>query len=70
MQKEVSAAVVKRKEVMGRVQENVEGFTEEEMKILQDQYKSAEEVSEDDMVKLMGETAGEKEPSETKPASE
>ena len=70
MQKEVSAAMVKRKEVMGRMQENVQGFTDEEMKILQDQYKSAEEISEDDMVKLMGEAVEKKEASETKPASE
>lgn len=62
--------MVKRKEVMGRMQENVQGFTDEEMKILQDQYKSAEEISEDDMVKLMGEAVEKKEASETKPASE
>lgn len=70
MQKEVAAATQKRKEVMGRMQENVQGFTDEEMKILQDQYKTAGEISEEDMMGFMGEAAGSaKKSTETKPAS-
>ncbi|KAL7905647.1 hypothetical protein GGI35DRAFT_471534 [Trichoderma velutinum] len=58
MRKEVQAAVVKRKEVMGRMQANIQGFTDEEMKLLRSQYlgEQQEEVTEDDLVNMMGET--------------
>ncbi|KAH6606184.1 hypothetical protein Trco_005337 [Trichoderma cornu-damae] len=58
MRKEVQAAVLKRKEVMGRMQANIQGFTDEEMKLLRLQYlgEQQQEMSEDDLVDLMGET--------------
>lgn len=58
MRKEVQAAVLKRKEVMGRMQANIQGFTDEEMKLLRSQYlgESQDEATEDDLVNLMGET--------------
>ncbi|KAL6870314.1 hypothetical protein J3F83DRAFT_760823 [Trichoderma novae-zelandiae] len=62
MQKEVHAAVVKRKEVMGRMQANIQGFTDEELKLLRSQYlgEQQEDVSEDDLFSMMGQTvAGE-----------
>ena len=37
MKKEVQAAVLKRKEVMGRMQSDIQGFTEEEQNILRSQ---------------------------------
>ncbi|GAB0132689.1 hypothetical protein EsDP_00001117 [Epichloe bromicola] len=58
MKKEVQAAVSKRKEVMGRTQSNVQGFTEEEQKLLRLRNSGVDlKVSEHDMVKMMGETA-------------
>lgn len=58
MKKEVQAAVSKRKEVMGRMQSNVQGFTEEEQKLLRLRNGGVDlKVSEHDMVKMMGETA-------------
>ena len=58
MRKEVAAAVVKRKEVMGRMQSNVQGFNEEEQKLLRIQNQEVDvEVSEDDMVSMLGEAA-------------
>jgi small subunit ribosomal protein S2 len=58
MQKEVQAAVVKRKEVMGRIQSDVQGFTEEEQKLLRMGNANVDlEVSEDEMVSMLGETA-------------
>ena len=58
MKKEVQAAVVKRKEVMGRLQSNVQGFTEEEQKLLRIGNRDVDlEVSEDEMVSMLGETA-------------
>ncbi|KAK5995706.1 Small ribosomal subunit protein uS2m [Cladobotryum mycophilum] len=58
MKKEVQAAVLKRKEVMGRVQADVQGFTDEEMKILRSQILGEElEVTEDDMVDLLSTAA-------------
>lgn len=58
MKKEVAAAVIKRKEVMGRMQADVQGFTDEEMKILRSQYLGEElEVTEDEMVDMMGAAA-------------
>lgn len=58
IRKEVQAAVTKRKEVMGRMQANIQGFTDEEMKLLRSQYlgEQQEEVTEDDLVNMMGET--------------
>ncbi|PTB55480.1 hypothetical protein M431DRAFT_82244 [Trichoderma harzianum CBS 226.95] len=58
MRKEVQAAVLKRKEVMGRMQANIQGFTDEEMKLLRSQYlgEQQDEVTEDDLVNMMGET--------------
>ncbi|KYK54759.1 37S ribosomal protein MRP4 [Drechmeria coniospora] len=56
MIKEKRAAVLKRKEVMGRMQSNVQGFTEEEQNILRSQYDGVElDVSEEEMVGMMGE---------------
>lgn len=58
MKKEVQAAVMKRKEVMGRMQSNVQGFTEEEQKLLRVRNNEVDlEVSEDEMVNMLGETA-------------
>lgn len=58
MQSEISKAQKKRKEVMGRMQLNVQGFNEEEEKILAAQH-SHEEVtmSEDEMLGILGEAA-------------
>lgn len=58
MRKEVQAAVLKRKEVMGRMQANIQGFTDEELKLLRSQYlgEQQEETTEDELVNLMGET--------------
>ena len=58
MKKEVQAAIVKRKEVMGRMQSNIQGFTEDEQNLLRSQYKGVElDMSEDEMVQMMGEAA-------------
>jgi small subunit ribosomal protein S2 len=58
MKKEVAAAISKRKEVMGRVQSNVQGFTEEEQKLLRIGNSNVDlDVSEDEMVNMLGETA-------------
>lgn len=58
MQKEVKMAIANRKEVMGRMQSNVQGFTEEEQKLMRLGNKDVDvEISEDDMVKMLGETA-------------
>ncbi|OAA49605.1 37S ribosomal protein MRP4 [Metarhizium rileyi] len=58
MKKELQAAIMKRKEVMGRMQSKVQGFTEEEQKILRLRNNEVElEVSEDEMVDMLGETA-------------
>ncbi|UNI17437.1 hypothetical protein JDV02_003780 [Purpureocillium takamizusanense] len=55
MMREARAAVQKQKEVMGRLQSGIQGFTEEEQNILRSQYGAVElEVSEDDMVQMMG----------------
>jgi small subunit ribosomal protein S2 len=58
MRKEVQAAVTKRKEVMGQMQSNIQGFTDEEMKLLRSQYlgEQQQEVSEDDLVNMLGQT--------------
>ncbi|KAG6018115.1 hypothetical protein E4U54_002725 [Claviceps lovelessii] len=58
MNKEVQAAVSKRKEVMGRTQSNVQGFTEEEQKLLRLRNSEVDlKVTEDDMVNMMGQAA-------------
>lgn len=58
MQRENKAAIAERKSVMGRMQHNVEGFSEEEQKILREQfYEEDIQVSEEDMVDMMGEAA-------------
>lgn len=58
MKKEIQAAVLKRKEVMGRMQTNVEGFTEDEKKLMRLRNHEVDlQVSEDEMVSMMGEMA-------------
>ncbi|PNY26311.1 Meiotically up-regulated protein [Tolypocladium capitatum] len=58
MKKEVQAAILKRKEVMGRMQSNIQGFTEDEQNLLRSQYGGVElDVSEAEMVEMMGEAA-------------
>ncbi|KAJ4170798.1 hypothetical protein NW754_006940 [Fusarium falciforme] len=58
MQRENKAAIAERKSVMGRMQHNIEGFSEEEQKILREQfYEEDIQVSEEDMVDMMGEAA-------------
>ncbi|KAH6982880.1 ribosomal protein S2, flavodoxin-like domain-containing protein [Ilyonectria sp. MPI-CAGE-AT-0026] len=56
--KETKAAMEERKAVMGHIQHNIEGFTEEEQKLLRTQYYGEEaEVTEDDMMSILGEAA-------------
>ncbi|EEU46267.1 uncharacterized protein NECHADRAFT_103997 [Fusarium vanettenii 77-13-4] len=58
MQRENKAAIAERKSVMGRMQHNIEGFSEEEQKILREQYYEEDiQVSEEEMVDMMGEAA-------------
>jgi hypothetical protein len=58
MKKEIKAVLSKRKEVMGRMQSNVQGFTEEEERMLQSKYTTeTADVSEADMMAMLGETA-------------
>ncbi|KHO01031.1 37S ribosomal protein MRP4 [Metarhizium album ARSEF 1941] len=58
MKKEIQAAAVKRKQVMGRIQSNFQGFNEEEQKLLRIRNEEVGlEVSEDEMVEILGETA-------------
>ncbi|KAJ3535590.1 hypothetical protein NM208_g7074 [Fusarium decemcellulare] len=58
IQRETKAAIAERKSVMGRMQHNVEGFTEEEQKLLREQFSGEElEITEDEMVDMMGEAA-------------
>lgn len=59
MQSEVSKAIAKQKQVMGTMQHNVQGFTEEENKMLNSQYPQSEEldISEGDMLDILGEAA-------------
>lgn len=56
MKKEYFAAVAKRKEVMGRMQSNIEGFSEEELEILNAGKSEAAEVSLDDVMGMMSES--------------
>ncbi|KAM0553936.1 hypothetical protein ACHAPJ_007287 [Fusarium lateritium] len=79
IRREQKAAIAERKTVMGQMQHNVEGFTEEEQKLLREKFYGEElEVSESEMVDMMGEAAlgGAKEaaaqsisPSEEQPAT-
>ncbi|KAG5926075.1 hypothetical protein E4U53_003168 [Claviceps sorghi] len=56
--KEVQAAVSKRKEVMGRMQSNIQGFTEEEENLLRLRNSEVDlKVTENDMVNMMSEAA-------------
>ncbi|KAF7544230.1 hypothetical protein G7Z17_g10119 [Cylindrodendrum hubeiense] len=55
--KETKAAIEERKAVMGRLQHNIEGFTEDEQKLLRTQFYGEEEVTEDDMMGILGEAA-------------
>lgn len=58
MQTEISKAKEKRKEVMGRMQLNVQGFSEEEEKILAAQHTHQQvSMSEDEMLGMLGEAA-------------
>ncbi|KJZ76775.1 hypothetical protein HIM_03652 [Hirsutella minnesotensis 3608] len=58
MQKEIAAAMTKKKEVMGKMQASVQGFTEEEQNILNKHYGAeTAEVGEDKMLELLGEAA-------------
>lgn len=57
IEKDVQAAVTKRKEVMGKMQSNIQGFTEEEQMLLKSTDRGvARKVTEDDIVNMMGET--------------
>ncbi|KAM5352048.1 hypothetical protein ACJ41O_004771 [Fusarium nematophilum] len=58
MKRETKAAIAERKSVMGQMQHNIEGFTEDEQKLLREQFYGEElEVSEDEMLDMMGEAA-------------
>lgn len=58
MQKEMKAALTERKIVMGRMQNNLEGFSEEEQNILRSQYGVEDVVvGEDEMLGMMGQAA-------------
>ncbi|KNB05941.1 40S ribosomal protein S2 [Fusarium oxysporum f. sp. lycopersici 4287] len=58
MNREKKAALAERKNVMGQMQHNLEGFNEEEQKILREGlYGDELEVTENEMVDMMGEAA-------------
>ncbi|KAH6891053.1 ribosomal protein S2, flavodoxin-like domain-containing protein [Thelonectria olida] len=58
MRKETKLVIEERKAVMGRVQQNVTGFSEDEQKLLREKYDGQEvEVTEAEMVSMLGETA-------------
>jgi small subunit ribosomal protein S2 len=58
MNRERKVAIAERKNVMGQMQHNLEGFNEEEQKILREQFYGEEpEVTETDLIKVMAETA-------------
>ncbi|SPJ75915.1 related to MRP4 - mitochondrial ribosomal protein, small subunit [Fusarium torulosum] len=58
MTREKKAAIAERKNVMGQMQHNLEGFTEEEQKLLRQQFYGEDlEVTESEMVDMMGEAA-------------
>lgn len=57
MNREKKAAIAERKNVMGQMQQNLEGFNEEEQKLLREQfYANQPEVSESEMINMMAET--------------
>lgn len=58
------AALAQRKEVMGRMQANLVGFTEEEVKLLQSAGHAPVAMSDADLINIMGETAADAEPVE------
>jgi small subunit ribosomal protein S2 len=61
MRKDIKVAVKQRKEVMGRMQANLVGFTEDELEILRTEYSgSAKSVSEAEMVNMMAEMSVQK----------
>ncbi|KAM3440271.1 hypothetical protein MY4824_002260 [Beauveria thailandica] len=70
MRKDIKVAVKQRKEVMGRMQANLVGFTEDELEILRTEYGgSAKSVSEAEMVNMMAEMSVQKDSGmETPPA--
>lgn len=56
MSEEIGRALKKRKEIMGMMQNNVEGFNEEEQKILRSRFPAEDgNVSEEQMMQMMGE---------------
>ncbi|KAM0195525.1 hypothetical protein ACHAPA_003007 [Fusarium lateritium] len=58
MTREKKAAIAERKNVMGQMQHNLEGFSEEEQKLLREQFYGENlEVTESEMVDMMGEAA-------------
>lgn len=58
MNREKKAAIAERKNVMGQMQHNLEGFNEEEQKILREGFYGDElEVTESEMVDMMGQAA-------------
>lgn len=58
MRKEVKAAIEERKAVMGKMQNNLEGFSEEEQNILRSQYGIEDVVvNESEMLEMMGQAA-------------
>ncbi|KAF7559419.1 hypothetical protein G7046_g4744 [Stylonectria norvegica] len=58
MLKETKAAIAEQKAVMGRMQANIEGFTEDEQKLLRTKYSGDEEdVSDEALTQIMGEAA-------------
>ncbi|KAH6966577.1 ribosomal protein S2, flavodoxin-like domain-containing protein [Fusarium venenatum] len=60
MNRERKVAIAERKNVMGQMQHNLEGFNEEEQKILREQFYGEEpEVTDSDLIKAMAETASE-----------
>lgn len=57
MSREKKVAIAERKNVMGQMQHNLEGFSEEEQKILREQFYGEEsEVTETDLIKMMAQT--------------
>ncbi|RGP59419.1 30s ribosomal protein s2 [Fusarium sporotrichioides] len=58
MSREKKVAIAERKNVMGQMQHNLEGFNEEEQKILREQFYGEEpEAADSDLVKVMAEAA-------------
>ncbi|EGX96637.1 37S ribosomal protein MRP4 [Cordyceps militaris CM01] len=71
IKRDIKVAVNQRKEVMGRMQANLVGFTEEELEILQTEYDgAAKSVSEADMVNMMAEASVQETAEEDAPAAD